>query len=140
MSGKKKTHPDIKPWFSAKADCRERRFIQVGNTLLLSPAFRKLSCGAQQLYLCMGMESGRRRGFTFPQSAAKKYGFAPTRFWRYVAELERERSIKVYSGKCARCPNRKGNCMKILTGYANLEKSGLRAYQNLFQHGAKKSK
>ena len=74
-------------WLSAKPDCREGRFIQVGNSLLLSPEFQRLSAGARCLYLCCAMESGGRRDFVLPQSAGKKYGFCPSSLRRYLKEL-----------------------------------------------------
>lgn len=74
-------------WLSAKRDCREGRFIQVGNSLLLSPAFQELSTGARCLYLCCTLEAGGRKNFIFPQAAAKKYGFAPRSMRRHMAEL-----------------------------------------------------
>lgn len=77
----------VLPWLSAKADCSEGRFLQIGNSLLLSKHFQGLPAGAQILYLAMGLESGGRREFVFPLSAAKKYGFAPRSFRRYVEEL-----------------------------------------------------
>ena len=61
--------------------------MQVGNSLLLSEKFHKLSSGAQHLYFCMAMESGGKRDFLFPQASAKKYGIAPSSFDRYKKEL-----------------------------------------------------
>ena len=78
---------DIKPWLSARADCLEGRFIQLGNSLLLSDAFQQLSSGAQMLYLCMALEAGGRREYSFPLASAKKYGIAPRSFRRYASEL-----------------------------------------------------
>lgn len=77
----------IQFWLSAKPDCKEGRFVQVGNSLLLSPDFQGLSMGARCLYLCAAMEAGGRRNFTFPQTAAKKYGISPRSMRRYIKEL-----------------------------------------------------
>lgn len=77
----------ILPWLSAKPDSREGRFIQIGNSLLLSDKFHELSNGARLLYICMAMESGGRREFQFPQAAAIKYGFVPSSFDRNKKEL-----------------------------------------------------
>lgn len=74
-------------WMSARQDCKEGRFIQVGNSLLLSEAFQELSMGARNLYMCMAMESGGKRAFTFPQLSGKKYGFPPRSMRRYQQEL-----------------------------------------------------
>ena len=66
---------NILPWVSGKADCKEGRFIQIGNSLLLSKEYQALSPGAGRLYLCMAMESGGKREFTFTHGIGKKYGF-----------------------------------------------------------------
>ena len=96
----------LSPWLSAKGDCREGRFIQVGNSLLLSTRFQVLSAGAKHLYLCMAMEAGGRRSFKLPHSAAaKKYGVPSRSFDRYVAELVSAGFIKKDSGKTTRTPN-----------------------------------
>lgn len=78
----------ILPWLSAKPDCKEGRFLQVGNSLLLSKVFQELSTGARQLYLCMTLESAGHRQFEFPKSAAKKYGFPESSFKRHLVELK----------------------------------------------------
>lgn len=96
--GRRKTarHVQIRPWLSARHDCEEGRFIQVGNTLLLSRkdadskeenAFLNLSTGARFLYLCMAMESGGRPCVTFSHGAAKKYGIASSSFDRAIKSL-----------------------------------------------------
>jgi hypothetical protein len=94
---KYKAKPTIVPWLSGKADNQERRFIQVGNHLLLSKRFQQLGAGAKHLYFCMAMESGGRRSFLFPQTAALKYGIAPSSLRRYIRELEAGQFLKVYS-------------------------------------------
>ena len=78
------------PWLTAKPPGEiERRFIQIGNSLLLDPTFKRLSRGAQMLYLCMALESGGKSTFQLSKGAAKrKYGYAPTSFDRYRQELE----------------------------------------------------
>ena len=73
MSKKKTVYDGITAWMSAKADNKEKRFIQVGNSLLLSKEFQKLGVGARCLYMCMAMESAGKRGFEFPLSAAKSH-------------------------------------------------------------------
>jgi hypothetical protein len=84
---------EIKPWLSAKRDSKEGRFIQVGNTLLLSKKFHKLSTGARQMYLCMAMESGGRRNFNFSKGTGTKYGFPYTSHTRFIKELIESRFI-----------------------------------------------
>lgn len=106
--GRKKAavNVDIRPWLSAKQDCKEGRFIQVGNSLLFSKAAQSLSAGSFRLYLCMAMESGGRSEFSFPNSAAKKYGFAETSFNRYTKELREKGFIIVTEcGRITRTPN-----------------------------------
>lgn len=75
---KRKHGPTIVPALSAKVDNKEKRFIQVGNSLLLSKQFHALSTGSRFLYFCMAMESGGRKNFILPQKDAKKYGIAPS--------------------------------------------------------------
>ena len=95
----------VLPWLSEKQDCKEGRFLQVGNSLLLSKRFQALPPTAQILYIVMANESGRNRSFEFPQTAAKKYGFAPTTFRRAVDELIKAGMITKQSGQSARAPN-----------------------------------
>lgn len=84
---KRKSKGIIAPWLSARADNVEGRFIQIGNSMLLSREFQKLTVGSRYLYFCMAMEAGGQKNFHFPLSAAKKYGIKPSTFWTYVHEL-----------------------------------------------------
>ncbi len=105
----------ISPWLSARIDCSEGRFIQVGNSLLLAHIdkkteedtnpFHKLSSKTQMLYLCMTLEAGGSRNFEFPLKAAKKYGIAESTFRRGVTELVSKGFITRQSGKIVRLPN-----------------------------------
>lgn len=83
-------------WLSAKADNAEGRFIQVGNSLLLSKKFGELKPSTQMLYLCMAMEAGGKREFEFPESAALKYHIPPSTLRRSLKELV-EKNIIEYS-------------------------------------------
>lgn len=78
---------NIPAWLSARRDGKEGRFIQIGNTFLMSEKTQALSAGALKLYICAAMESGGKREFTFPLSAAKKYGIPPASMRRYLNEL-----------------------------------------------------
>ena len=78
---------EIKPWLSANADNREGRFVQLGNSLLLSKRFHELTSGARFMYMCMTMESGGAREFIFPVSAAAKYGISQSSLERQIKEL-----------------------------------------------------
>lgn len=74
---KRKHGPTIVPALSAKVDNKEKRFIQVGNSLLLSKQFHALSTGSRFLYFCMAMESGGRKNFILPQRTQKAHGVNP---------------------------------------------------------------
>ena len=104
MSRRRKKN-NIPPWLSARLDNFEKRFIQVGNTLLFNRTFQSLKANTKHLYFCMAMESGGRRQFIFPQSAAKKYGITPSSLRRHVKELEEAGFLKVCSLQNLRQPN-----------------------------------
>ena len=53
MGSRRRGRDTIKPWLSARLDCKEGRFVQVGNSLLLSKEFQALTAGARFLYLCI---------------------------------------------------------------------------------------
>lgn len=74
-------------WMSGRSDCREGRFLQVGNSLMLSEAVQALTPGARWLYFAMAMESGGKPEMTFTHSVAKKYGIASSSFERQIKEL-----------------------------------------------------
>ena len=65
MSRQKKK--PLSPWVTAKPDGMEKRFIQIGDTLVYHPAWLALSAGAKVLYLYMCMESGGKNEFIIPQ-------------------------------------------------------------------------
>lgn len=84
------------PWLSAKGDCREGRFIMVGNSLLLSRkdaskreqnAFLTVTPGTRVLYLALCMEAGGKNTVRFSHSAAQKYGISPTTYDRGIKQL-----------------------------------------------------
>ncbi len=95
----------ILPWLSAKSDNAEKRFVQVGNSLLLSPRFQRLSAGGRYTYLAMALEAGGKRSFCFPARCALKYGISRATFWRYVTELRESGFITVQSGANVREAN-----------------------------------
>lgn len=98
---------EIKPWLSARANCREGRFIQVGNSLLLNRKFQELTQGARFTYQCMAMESGGRVNFTFQKSSAAKYGITESTLSRHIKELTSSGFIEIEeSGRYTRTPNR----------------------------------
>ncbi len=78
----------LRPWASANLDCKDGRFIQVGNSLLLSKTFQSLKPTARNLYFTMMMESAGKPSFKYSHGTAKKYGFPPTSFDRAIKELK----------------------------------------------------
>ena len=96
----------ISPWLSAKKDCREGRFIQIGNSLLFSELFHRLKDSSKYLYLCMAMEAAGRSDFLFPLSVAKKYGISESTLRRGLEDLKKEGFIELTSsGQVTREPN-----------------------------------
>ena len=98
-------HCKILPWLSAKGDNHEGRFLQVGNSLLLSKEFQKLKLATQHCYLCMALESGGQKTFRFPLSSAKKYNISSSTLRRCTEELEKKGFIKIQSNANIRKPN-----------------------------------
>ena len=92
---RKKSGAGIVGWLSARADCKEGRFIQVENSLLLSQQYQDLTA----------MESGGKREFVFPLSTAKKYGIAKNSLWRNIVELQNAGFINIQSSASIRQPN-----------------------------------
>ena len=93
-------------WMSAKRDCREARFVQIGNSLLFHEKFRSLSAGAFKLYICCAMEAAGSINFQIPASKAEQYGIPRQSFVRYMKELEEAGFIqKERSGKTTRTAN-----------------------------------
>ena len=99
MAKKSAKKPILKPWASGRLDNEDKRFIQVGNSFLLSPKVQALKDSTRVLYDCMLDESGGQKEFTFPRTAAKKYGIAKNTLYRGIKELEENGFIKVRSGK-----------------------------------------
>lgn len=90
-------------WMSAKRDCREARFVQIGNSMLFHEKFRSLSAGAFKLYICCAMEAAGSINFQIPASKAEQYGIPPRSLARYIKELEEAGFIqKERSGKSTR--------------------------------------
>lgn len=97
---------NILPWLSGKTDCREGRFIQIGNSLFFSEGFQNLSEGAKIVYLCMALESGGKSTFTFPAKTMKKYGLSVRTTRRHIDSLIVSGFIERESGKVTREENR----------------------------------
>ena len=105
MARKRRYGKPISPWLSANEDCCEKRFVMLGHSLLMSPIFQGLSGGTKHLYLCMALECGGRWQFTFPLSAAKKYGISSSSFRRSINELLKSGLIARQSMANLRQPN-----------------------------------
>lgn len=103
---KKKSGARLAGWMSARPDCSEGRFVQVGNSLLLDEQYQQLTSGAKNTYLCMAMESGGRREFEFPLSVAKKYRIPKNSLRRHISELNEAGFISVQSGASLREANK----------------------------------
>lgn len=85
---RKNNNGQLLPWLSARLDCKEKRFLQLGNSLFFSEEFRKLNTGSRWLYLCMAQESGGKREVTFSRKTAEKYGIPRNSFSRQIKELK----------------------------------------------------
>lgn len=80
-------------WQSANPDCKEKRFLMLGNSFLLHPMILGLSNSAYRVYSYMCLESGGERIFTFPYCKYKKIVSKPT-FQRALQELIDNRLIE----------------------------------------------
>ena len=109
---RRKNRP-LLPWLSAKADGKEERFIQKGNSLVFSKAYQELSAGAKVTYDAMAFESGGKRQFKFSASCMKKYGFNRSSCQKHIIELEEKHFIKcVYRGKAQMNSNEYEFCLE----------------------------
>ena len=70
MGKKRRRKIEIVPWMSGNPTNEEKRFIQVGNSLLFHNAFSRLTVGCRYLYFCMSMECAGKRKFVFPRAGA----------------------------------------------------------------------
>lgn len=99
---RKNNNGQLLPWMSAKPDCKEKRFLQVGNSLFFSEVFQQLNAGSRMLYLCMAIEAGGKREVTFSRATATKYGIPKNSFSRQIAELKEAGFIEVSIEGCWR--------------------------------------
>lgn len=103
MSRQKKK--PLSPWVTAKPDGMEKRFIQIGDTLVYHPAWLALSAGAKVLYLYMCMESGGKNEFKIPQRMYGRFTTKPT-FQKSKNELIRAGFIEIaHNGANTRTEN-----------------------------------
>ncbi|MCC8129215.1 MAG: hypothetical protein LIO51_04665 [Clostridiales bacterium] len=90
MAGRKsgRQKGELLPWLSAKPDNIDRRFLQVGNSVMLSKTLQSLSAGARWLYFALSMEAAGKREVLFTHSSAQKYGIPGSSFDRQILELK----------------------------------------------------
>ena len=107
---KYKANATICPHLTARSQCgqdRERRFVQIGSSLLHNKNFQSLSSAAQHLYLCMCMDAGASSVFRFCRSDALRYGIAYSTFLRAKNELLAKHFIRIKTnGRWTRTANR----------------------------------
>ena len=97
----------VLPWVSAKADCKEPKFLQIGVSLLESKAFQELSPATRLLYLAMCEDAAGRQSFEFPRSRFAHYGISNTAARAGIKKLiEAGFIVCEFSGKINREANR----------------------------------
>ena len=97
---KYKSNATLGPHLTARSQVgqdRERRFIQLGSSLLHNKNFQSLSSAAQHLYFCMCMDAGASSVFRFRRSDALRYGIAYSTFLRSKNELLAKHFIGIKS-------------------------------------------
>lgn len=100
---KSQSSKPLKRWLTSSSDCRERRFVQIGNTLLFDKRFTSLSVGARYLYILAANEAAGSRDFQFPALKMKALGINAR---KYIKELVDAGFIElVRSGRNTRTPN-----------------------------------
>lgn len=104
----RKNRAEVLPWLSANADCSEKGgFVQVGNSLLISQAWRGLSYSSRILYISMADSARGQRQFQFPRATIeKRYGIPWRTALNGIDELIGSGFIRLVSGgKTTREPN-----------------------------------
>lgn len=103
---KSQSSKPLKRWLTSSSDCRERRFVQIGNTLLFDKRFTSLSVGARYLYILAANEAAGSRDFQFPALKMKALGIKERTARKYIKELVDAGFIElVRSGRNTRTPN-----------------------------------
>lgn len=92
---KSQSSKPLKRWLTASSDCRERRFVQIGNTLLFDKRFTSLSVGARYLYILAANEAAGSRDFQFPALKMKALGIKERTARKYIKELVDQRFLEV---------------------------------------------
>ena len=93
--GRNKITP-FPPWQTKNTDGREKRYIRIGNSQLLSNAMNKgnLSHAAFRVYIFMLLEAAGKREFTFPHSKYSRI-ISDGGFQKAKAELIEKGFIKI---------------------------------------------
>ena len=103
---KSQSSKPLKRWLTASSDCREKRFVQIGNTLLFDKKFTSLSVGARYLYILAANEAAGSRDFQFPALKMKALGIKERTARKYIKELIDAGFVElVRSGRNTRTPN-----------------------------------
>lgn len=111
MSGKGKRraapHCSILSHLSARSDCQEVKFIQVGASFFEDENVCSLKPQTKWVYLCMAIVAGRDTEFSFSRGDGMKYGIPSRTLCTAVNELlEKGFLIRVESGKFTRTKNK----------------------------------
>ena len=100
-----RSNKSLPPWLTGREGSSRAPFSRISKTLLTDPAFLALTPTAQHVYLCMTVEAGQYREFTFTKSTADKYGIAHRSLLRAVQDLTAAGFIETQSGQSVRKPN-----------------------------------
>jgi hypothetical protein len=74
------------------------RFVQIGNSLLLSKRFQALSPLARWMYFALAMEAAGKDVVSMSHSQAKKYGITPSGYDNAVRQLKDGGFIRLDDG------------------------------------------
>lgn len=102
----------IVPWLSARKDNREGRFVQLGNSLLLSPAYQALTGTAKLLLLTMAMESAGHSTVVYTHGTARKYGIPGSSYDRAINDLRAAGMVELLGEPPL--PQYKPNCYRLV--------------------------
>ena len=92
----------ILPWVSAKADNKEKKFLQIGVTLFENEAFQSLTPPQKIVYLAMCLDAGGSREFTFSKERFSHFGIPPSTARDAIEVLIQKGFItREFSGKLA---------------------------------------
>lgn len=102
----------ILPWLSARKDNKEGRFLQIGNSMLLNPAYQSLTGTAKHLLLTMALESGGHSTVVYTHGTARKYGIPGSSYDRAINDLRAAGMVELLGEPPL--PQYKPNCYKLI--------------------------